>query len=62
MALSENEKKLNDMTHTGKFCPNCPDHEMEQVSKSEVYVCHWCGGQFEIKEGEVKDSQFEGFK
>ena len=62
MDISKNERTQNDMTRTGKFCPN-DNHEMELVSDSQMHVCHWCGGQFKIDEkGQITEVQFEGFE
>ena len=52
-----------DMTKTGRFCIQ-DGKELEQVSMTNVYVCHWCGGQYIIdsKNGKVSSVsiQFEG--
>lgn len=62
MGLSEDEKLKNDMTRTGKFCPN-DNYELEKVSNEDRHTCHWCGGIFIINEkGETKEVWFKGFE
>ena len=57
-----NDKEANDMTKTGKFCPN-DQNELEKVSGEDRHTCHWCGGIFIIDEkGEIKEVWFDGFK
>lgn len=62
MDLPQDEKFKNDMTNSGKFCPN-DNHELEKVSNEERHTCHWCGGIFIIDEkGTIKEVWFKGFE
>ena len=62
MDLPEDERYANDMTRTGRFCPN-DGEELEKVSNEDRHTCHWCGGIFKINEkGEVYEKWFEGFE
>ena len=51
--IPKDEKLLNDMTHSGEFCPN-DGHEMEKVSGHNRFTCHWCGGILEYEDGEKR--------
>lgn len=51
----------NDKTKTGVHCPK-DGTEMESVSASDRYTCHWCGGIYRVQNGEVIEAWFEGFE
>ena len=60
MDYSKSEE--NDKTKTGRFCPK-DGVEMEAVSESDRYTCHWCGGIFRLNEkGDIEETWFEGFE
>lgn len=66
MGVSKDERFENDMTKSGKRCPNesCKDfkEDLEKVSGEKRYTCHYCGAIFEYDEEDKANAWFEGFK
>jgi hypothetical protein len=60
MDISDSEKLKNDMMRSGKFCLN-DNTELEKVSEENRFVCHFCGGVFELDNtGNVVNGWFGG--
>ena len=55
------DKEANDKTKTGVFCPKDKE-EMESVSDSDRFTCHWCGGIYRVVDGKIEEVWFEGFE
>lgn len=65
MDILQTQRTANDLSKSGKFCFQ-DGNELEIVSETTRYTCHFCGGVYETHEEKgqlVKiEVHFEGFK